>query len=143
MLDDRSKVIVDFFKKYAKSNDKILELGCSSGRNLVALQQAGFTYLVGLEMFPVKERPEFELIRGRYEDIELDEYDIIFSASFLQEFSIFPQGLFNKTLKKCRKYFMIFGDYIGEFQHPGFTEVERVAPTGTFSQPMIILKRNE
>lgn len=138
-LNDRSQLIVNFFKKYAKPDDKILELGCSSGRNLVALNKAGFTKLTGLEMFPVEERPEFELIRGRWEETELDDYDIIFSASFLQEFDGFPQELFNQTLQKCRKYFMIFGDYMGNWEHEGFEIIEQIEPREPFSQPIIIL----
>lgn len=140
MLDDRSDAIVKVFKKYVKPKDTIMELGCSSGRNLVALSVAGFKNLTGLEMYPVNELKEFKLIRGRYEDIELDEYDVIFSASFLQEFETFPQEKFNETLKKCRKYFMIFGDYLkDEWKHPGFKIVETIQPTGSFSQPLIIL----
>lgn len=140
-LNDRSIQVIKYFLKYVDFNDSILELGCSSGRNLVALKKAGFKNLTGLEMYPIKERPEFKLIRGRWEETELEEYDIIFSASFLQEFNGFPQELFNKTLKKCRKYFMIFGDYTGDFKHEGFKMVEKVEPMGSFSQPIIILER--
>lgn len=139
-LNDRSEKIVEYFKKYANPNDSILELGCSSGRNLIFLKKAGFNNLTGLEMFPVKERPEFKLIRGRWEETELEKYDIIFSASFLQEFHEFPQELFNKTLQKCRKYFMIFGDYMKNHTHEGFKEVEKIPAQAPFSEPIIILK---
>lgn len=140
-LSDRSDMVVSMFKKYVDTKDTILELGCSAGRNLVALHGVGYENLTGLEMYPVEERKEFKLIRGRYEDIEHDEYDVIFSASFLQEFDPFPQELFNRTLAKCKKYFMIFGDLMREWKHPGFEVVETINPTGTFSQPTIILKR--
>lgn len=141
-LDDRSEVIVEYLKKYAGYPDSILELGCSSGRNLVALKKAGFTDLTGLEMYPVEERPEFKLIRGRYEEVDLDEYDVMFSASFLQEFTDFPQEQFNKTLSKCRKYFMIFGDYLPQkYSHPGFELIEVAQPRASFSQPIIVLMR--
>lgn len=139
-LNDRSQVVVDIFKKYVSKHDSILELGCSSGRNLVALHNEGYKNLTGLEMYPIKELPEFKLIRERYEEYEHKTYDVIFSASFLQEFESFPQELFNKTLSKCRKYFMIFGDLMPQFQHNGFVEVERLQPLASYSQPIIILK---
>lgn len=139
MLEDRSKKILEFFEKYADKKDSILELGCSQGRNLVYLYEHGYKNLTGLEMFPVPERKEFKLIKERWEETKLDEYDIIFSASFLQEFDSFPQELFNETLTKCRKYFMIFGDYIGEWKHEGWEIVEKIPATEPFSQPIIIL----
>lgn len=140
-LTDRSEKILDYFKKYVKKEDSILELGCSSGRNLIYLSKAGYLNLSGLEMFPVKAREEFTLIRGRYEDVELEDYDVIFSASFLQEFQPFPQDLFNKTLSHCKKYFIIFGDYLPEFTHSGFEVVEKTSAVEPFSQPIIVLKR--
>lgn len=140
-LNDRSHVITNFMKKYGTFSDKILELGCSSGRNLISLHKAGFKNLTGLEMYPVKNRSEFKLIRDRWEEVELEEYDIMFSASFLQEFEKFPQTEFNKALKKCKKYFMIFGDYLGNWEHEGFEVIEEVKPDeySPFSQPIIIL----
>lgn len=138
-LNPRSEKILEFFKKYVDKKAKILELGCSSGRNLVHLYNAGYKNLTGLEMYPIEERKEFKLIRGRYEDTELEEYDVIFSASFLQDFESFPQEQFNKTLQKTRKYFMIFGDYMGNWEYEGFTIIEKVPAQEPFSQPIIIL----
>jgi len=140
-LLDRSKKIKEYFDKYVDKNDTILELGCSSGRNLVELYKVGYKKLNGLEMFPVKQLPEFKLIKERYEDYEHKEYDIIFSASFLQEFERFPQEQFNKTLQKTKKYFMIFGDYLGNWEHPGFKIIEKTNPDYPFSEPIIILKK--
>ncbi len=140
-LEERSQKILEFFEKYVNKSDSVLELGCSSGRNLIALKETGYTNLTGLEMYPVKERGEFTLLRGRWEETKLEEYDIIFSASFLQEFKEFPQGLFDKTLSKCKKYFMIFGDYMSTHTHDGFEIVEKTIAEAPFSEPIIILKR--
>lgn len=140
MLEDRSKKILDIFKKYVDKKDSILELGCSSGRNLVYLHSNGYKNLTGLEMYPIQEREEFKLIRGRFEDVALKEYDVMFSASFLQEFQPFPQKEFDKALQRCKKYFMIFGDYLQGFKHDGFTVVEKIPAMEPFTQPIIILK---
>lgn len=144
MLEDRSKRILEFFDKYADRKDKILELGCSSGRNLVYLSDVGFKNVTGLEFSDdIDTSPKWKLIHKSWEEAELEEYDIIFSASFLQEYTdSFPQELFDKTLAKTRKYFMIFGDYLKPFTHNGFTEVERMPTQEPFSQPIIILKNN-
>lgn len=139
-LNDRSDKIVEYFKKYAKPTDSILELGCSSGRNIVALKDAGFKNIEGLEMSDDINPPkDIKIIKGRWEETDLKEYDIIFSASFLQEFENFPQEEFNKTLKKTRKYFMIFGDYLRSWNHEGFEIVEKTPAEYPFSQPIIIL----
>ncbi len=141
LLDPRSEKIVEYFQKYVPKDAKILELGCSSGRNLIHLHKAGYTNLSGLEMYPVKERSEFKLIRGRYEEVELEEYDVIFSASFLQDFGAFPQTEFDKTLQKCKKYFMIFGDFMTTHTHTGFEEIETSIIEEPFSQPIRIYAR--
>lgn len=140
-LTSRSDKILEYFEKYVPKDASILELGCSSGRNLVALRKAGYTNLTGLEMYPIQKREEFKLIRGRWEETELREYDIIFSASFLQEFFEFPQALLDKTLERTKKYFMIFGDCIPPFQYSDFEMVEKTKVEPPFSEPIIILKR--
>lgn len=142
-LKERSNKIVEYFNKYADKNDTVMELGCSSGRNMVALKETGFKNVVGLEMSDDINPPkDLTIIKGRWEYTNLDEYDIIFSASFLQEFDEFPQELFNETLKKCRKYFMIFGDYMKEWQLPDeFVIIEQTEVEEPFSQPIIICKR--
>lgn len=143
-LRERSDKIVEVFKKYVSPKDSILELGCSSGRNLVALQNAGFKNVEGLEMSDDINPPNYvKIIKGRWEETELKEYDVIFSASFLQEFDSFPQKMFEKTLLKCRKYFMIFGDYMGNHTHPNFEIVETTPAEEPFSQPILILKNEQ
>lgn len=144
LLGDRSEKIYEFFQKYVDKKDSILELGCSSGRNLIFLNLRGYKNLTGLEMSDEIDEPKgFKLIKGRWEETELQEYDVIFSASFLQEFQKFPQELFDKTLQKTRKYFMIFGDLMRdkEWKHEGFEIVEQVESDPPFSQPIIILKK--
>lgn len=145
-LDDRSKKILECFEKYVSKDANILELGCSSGRNLVALHNAGYKNLTGLEMYPIQERNEFKLIRGRYEDVELGEYDVVFSASFIQEFDEIPSKELTKTLEKTKKYFMVFGDLIRNERV--FDEllkewklVEK-SDDNAFSQPIRIYARN-
>ena len=141
-LGDRSKKIVEFFEKYVDKDASILELGCSSGRNLKFLQEAGYKNVEGLEMSDDINPPEgVKIINGRWEDHKCKTYDVIFSASFLQEFDGFPQELFNKTLEKTKKYFMMFGDRLGNWKHPGFEIVEETKATVPFSQPIIICKK--
>lgn len=141
-LNDRTQKVLEYFEKYVDKDASILELGCSSGRNLVALHEHGYKNLTGLEMYPVKERDEFKLIRNRYENIELEEYDVVFSASFIQEFEEIPVKELTKTLEKTKKYFMIFGDLIRNervFDEllKEWTLVEK-ADDNAFSQPIRI-----
>lgn len=143
-LQDRSQVIVDFFKKYVEVGDSIIELGCSGGRNLVALKKSGFTDLTGLEMSDEAQKylKDFKPIHGRYEEVDLGQYDVAFSASFLQEFDSFPSDKFKETLSKTKKYFMIFGDSIDENKYyqciDGWQEIERINMP-PFSSPIRIL----
>lgn len=145
-LRDRSQVIIDFFKKYVDKKDSILELGCSGGRNLQALREAGFKNLTGLEMSDKAQSylKDFKTIHGRYEEVEHGEYDVIFSASFLQELDELSVDKFRDTLSKTKKYFMIFGDALNEDAYykliTGWQEVEKVN-LEPFSQPIRILCR--
>lgn len=141
-LKDRSDKIIEYFKKYVDKNDSILELGCSSGRNLVALQEAGYKNVSGLEMsLDINPPDNVHIIYGRWESFEMKPHDVIFSASFLQEFDEFPQLLFEKTLQSTRKYFIIFGDYLREWKTPaGWEIVEQTKAEYPFSQPIIVCK---
>ncbi len=142
-LTDRSLVICGFFSKYVDKSDSILELGCSAGRNLAYLKEAGYKNLTGLEMSKkASALCKFPVLTGRYEEIDHGEFDVIFSASFLQELEDFSQERLNKTLEKCQKYFMIFGDAMPKFEHPGFELIEKriVEP---FTQAIMVFKRNE
>ena len=141
-LKDRSDKIIEYFKKYVDKKDSILELGCSSGRNLVALQEAGYKDVIGLEMSLEINPPEnVNIIHGRWEDFEMKPVDVVFSASFLQEFEEFPQLLFENALQSTRKYFIIFGDYLREWKLPtGWEIIEQTRADYPFSQPIIVCK---
>jgi cyclopropane fatty-acyl-phospholipid synthase-like methyltransferase len=140
---DRSAKIVEYFKRFVSSEDTILELGCSAGRNLVALRDSGYKNISGLEMSDraVEQIKDFPVIHGDYEAVEHGEYDVIFSASFLQDFPTFPEKSLQETLKKTRKYFMVFGDFIGVLNTPNFRLIIDTDEK-PFSSPIRIYERN-
>lgn len=88
-LVERSERLLEIFSEYVDKKDSILELGCSAGRNLKYLEDAGYKNLTGLEMSEKAVRDfQYKLVFGRFEDKvkRLKKYDVIFSMSFLQEF---------------------------------------------------------
>ncbi|MBI4261750.1 MAG: class I SAM-dependent methyltransferase, partial [Actinobacteria bacterium] len=47
---ERSLLVVDLVARHARTDDRILEIGCGVGRNLEHLRMAGFTRLSGNEI---------------------------------------------------------------------------------------------
>jgi len=49
-LHNISAMVVDVMERYAQKTWSILEIGCGTGRNLVALKQAGYKKVRGIEL---------------------------------------------------------------------------------------------
>jgi len=93
-LHNISAMIVNAMEKYAKKSWGILEIGCGTGRNLVALKRAGFRNVKGIEIseraiavgrarFP--EYAEIEVIHAPVEEAikTLKPVSVIFSSGLL------------------------------------------------------------
>lgn len=95
---DRSKFSLGVIRKYAKPNDRILEIGCNVGRNLNILYKAGFKNLAGIEI----NAKAVELMREKFPDMARDmeiyndavenvirlmpsrKYDVVFTMAVLE-----------------------------------------------------------
>lgn len=93
-LDSVTKFVIDNLEHYLNRDCSILEIGCGTGRNLVALKRAGFRFLQGVEIselaietgrahFP--EYKDINVIHSPIEDIiyYLEPVDAIFTQGCL------------------------------------------------------------
>jgi hypothetical protein len=104
---ERSEILCDIIKKYAKPTDSILEIGCSWGRNLETLYDNGFKNLTGIdaheEAIKGIRNKDIKGIVGAMQDKlkELPQYDIIFTKSVLY---LTPDPNYQDIVDKVKKY---------------------------------------
>jgi len=117
-LDNVSKLVVSTLKRYITKKDTILEIGCGTGRNLVALRAAGYKKLCGIEISPKtvevgrKHFPEYEKIQlliGPAEKMidEVGDFDVIFTSGLLMHIPPEHEWLFERISQKARKLIMV------------------------------------
>jgi SAM-dependent methyltransferase len=117
-LDNVSKLVVSTLERYILKKDMILEIGCGTGRNLVALKKAGYKKLTGIELSPKtvevgKEHfPEYkkiQLLIGPVEKMieEVGEFDVIFTSGLLMHIPPEHEWLFERIAQKARKLIMV------------------------------------
>lgn len=145
-LKERSMRFLEIMEEYSDKKDSILELGCSAGRNLLYLHDAGYENLTGLEM----SRKAYDgigdyckKILGRFEENVryMKKYDIIFSMSFFQEF---PKDRSSENAvanlpSKVKKYLITIDYY--DFQDiltKKMKLVREMGPKEPFSTPIKI-----
>jgi len=108
---------VSTLKRYAKKRDSILEIGCGTGRNLVALKKAGFKKLCGIELSPItvaigwKNFPEYkdiQVIIGPAEKVidDVGDFDVIYTSGLLMHIPPEHEWLFERISQKARKMIM-------------------------------------
>lgn len=113
-LDEVSKLWVKTMELYADKTDTILEIGCGTGRNLVALKKAGFKHVAGIEIspktvevgrehFPTYKRTQ--VLIGPAERVieEVDEFDVIYTSGLLMHIPPEHEWLFERIAQKARK----------------------------------------
>jgi SAM-dependent methyltransferase len=97
-VDDRTPFLLTFVERYARPDDRILELGCNVGRNLNALLGAGYGNLTGLEIstpaldsmarhFPIlasRARIINSSIEDAVETFADAEFDLVFTMAVLE-----------------------------------------------------------
>ncbi len=116
-LDNVSTMVVETIRQYANKPDSILEIGCGTGRNLVALKKAGFKKLTGIEIslktvevgrahFP--EYKKIQTIIGPAEKMidEVGDFDVIYTQGCLMHIPPEHEWLFAEIAKKARKVIM-------------------------------------
>lgn len=116
-LENVSKLVVSTLKHHAKKSYTILEIGCGTGRNLVALKKAGFKHISGIELSPKtvavgwKAFPEYkdiQVIIGAAEKVidEVGDFDVIFTSGLLMHIPPEHEWLFERISQKARKIIM-------------------------------------
>jgi len=113
-LENVSRLWVETMTKYARKSWSILEIGCGTGRNLVALQKAGFKKVSGIEISPktvavgMKAFPEYadmQVIIGPAEKVidEVGDFDVIYTSGLLMHIPPEHEWLFERISQKARK----------------------------------------
>ncbi|WP_158855320.1 class I SAM-dependent methyltransferase [Halorhabdus sp. CUG00001] len=108
-----SETLVDALSYYATADARILELGCSSGRHLEALRQAGYENLTGVDLnadaldvmaeyFPrTAETGTFHI--GAIEDLlpefETGAFEVVYSVETLQHVHPEETAVFEEVLR--------------------------------------------
>jgi len=117
-LDNVSKLVVSTLARYITKKDTILEIGCGTGRNLVALKAAGYKKLCGIELSPktvevgrahFPEYQKIQLLIGPAEKMieEVGEFDVIFTSGLLMHIPPEHEWLFERISQKARKLIMV------------------------------------
>jgi SAM-dependent methyltransferase len=113
-LHNVSGMVVDVMTRYAKPSWKILEIGCGTGRNLVALKKAGYSKVSGIELsartiaigrarFP--EYAEIEVINAPVEDVikDIKPVDVIYTSGLLMHLPFEYDWILDEIASKARR----------------------------------------
>ena len=116
-----SEMWVDVFNKFIPRDVSILELGCSVGRNLFYLKQAGYEKLTGVE---INERAKEIAAREFGQDVAdmittasiedytipsgyFEEFDVIFTSGVLMHIHPDSGRVFKDIAELSRKFLMV------------------------------------
>ncbi|MCX6723792.1 MAG: class I SAM-dependent methyltransferase [Candidatus Staskawiczbacteria bacterium] len=123
----RSEFLLKFFKKYADSQDKILEIGCNVGRNLNYLFVAGYKNLRGIEIskeavelmkrvYPKilsSVKVDINSVENAVKTIENDSFDVVFTMAVFQHIHPDSEFVFSEVARITKKYLIIIEDEDG------------------------------
>ena len=107
-------LIVSTLERYAKKTDSILEIGCGTGRNLVALKKAGFENVSGIEISPKTVAvgqatfPEYANIPVTIAPVEdviesIEPVDVIYTQGCLMHLPFELDWVLERISQKARK----------------------------------------
>lgn len=120
----RSQFLVEIVKRHATPKAKILEIGCSVGRNLHYLFLAGFRNLEGIEI----SEKALELLKQAYPEMarhtkihnvpveeiitELKdcEFDIVFTMALLQHIHLDSEWIFPEIVRITKDFLVTIED---------------------------------
>lgn len=110
-----SNRLLAVFKSYVKRDWGIIELGCSVGRNLKALEEAGYRSLIGVEVngraagIAADELDHALIINDTIESTMLKPpvTDVIFTQSVLMHLPPESEWVFGRIARSVRKYVII------------------------------------
>jgi len=107
-------------------NSKILEIGCSVGRNLNYLFKNGFTNLVGVEINKkavgiAKINPKLKIYNSSIEDIiktfKGDEFDVVFTMAVLEHIHTISGWIFPEIARITKKLITIEDEKSSSWRH--------------------------
>ncbi|MDZ7850346.1 MAG: class I SAM-dependent methyltransferase [Halodesulfurarchaeum sp.] len=114
--DAASEAVRKAIEDYLGPDPAILEIGCSSGRNLAALLEAGYTDLTGVELndaaedvmetnFPALAKTatvHYRSIESVLREFEKDQFDVVFSVETLQHIHPDSEWVFDELSRITR-----------------------------------------
>lgn len=109
---DRSKLLIKMFEEFIPKMDKILELGCNSGRNLIQLYKKGYKNLSGvdinkhaIELLPDYIKAQCSLLEDYVNT--MGDYDTVFSMAVFQHIAKESDFIFPIIAQKAKKIITI------------------------------------
>lgn len=112
---NKSIYLLKKIKPYVKKNDRILELGSGTGRNLHYLLSSGYDNVFGIEisnkaMDLMKQKyPDIlyvwnDSIENKIKNINTGEFDIVFSMAVLMHIHGDSEWIFNEIVRITKRY---------------------------------------
>ena len=136
-VDGTSEAIVSAIESHLGPDPAILEIGCSSGRHLAALCEAGYTDLTGVELnegarevmtenFPAVASTatvHYQSIESIVREFEDDQFDAVFTVETLQHLHPDSEWVFGELAR-------ITADLLLTVENEGPADVDRAESAG-------------
>jgi len=145
----RSKYLLGLFKKYVVLSDKILDIGCNSGRNLEFLRKNGYQNLFGVDI----NKNAINILKSTFANLynlahikcmavesylkkaKEDTFDVSYTMAVLMHIHPDSEQVFEEIYRVTKKYFICIENgvisgartfarnYSKIFKNIGFTQV--------------------
>ncbi len=113
-----SEMWLEVFERYVPKDATILELGCSVGRNLYYLRQAGYQWLAGVEINPKAKELSAASFGQDTADLitvstiesylpTIDECDVVFTSGVLMHIHPDSEWIFSSMARGAQNYLMV------------------------------------
>jgi len=117
-MENVSELVVSTIARYALKKDSILEIGCGTGRNLVALKKSGYKKVSGIELsektvgigrehFPTYKNIPVEIGPAEKLIDEVPDADVIYTVGLLMHLPPEHEWIFERIAQKARKVIMV------------------------------------